>query len=131
MMAVRAKSFSDAKTQSASNLELFWWVFMRISGVALVFLALGHLYIQNVLLNPGEVDYDFVAERLSQTTWKLYDWLLLSLALLHGTNGTRYVIDDYIHSAPVRFWVKAVFYSLVVLLFAMGSLVLFNYNFEA
>ncbi len=129
-MAIRARRYEDAKRQASTNLELAWWVFMRISGLLLVFLALGHLYIQNILVNAGEIDYDYVAKRLSQTTWKVYDWLLLALALLHGTNGMRYVIDDLVRNPAVRFWVKTVFYTVVAILFFLGSLVLFNHDFQ-
>lgn len=34
---IRARTFIDAKQQSHSNAELNWWIFMRISGLILVF----------------------------------------------------------------------------------------------
>ena len=38
---IRARTFTDARQQSHSNAELNWWIFMRISGMILVFLILG------------------------------------------------------------------------------------------
>ena len=39
------------------------WYFMRISGLVLVFLALGHLFITHILNNVENINYYFVASR--------------------------------------------------------------------
>src|SRR5690625_3243870 len=46
----------------AGNERLAWY-FLRISGVALVFFALGHLFITHYLNAPSETGFDFVAAR--------------------------------------------------------------------
>ena len=43
--------------------ELFMWYFMRISGLLLVFLAVGHLFIMHILNNVETINYAFVASR--------------------------------------------------------------------
>ncbi len=73
------------------------WVFMRVSGVALLFLALGHFAIQHVINNVHDLSLAFVAARWSSIGWRVYDALLLALALVHGLNGLRVVVDDYVH----------------------------------
>lgn len=128
-MAIRSRRFAEARLEASSNLELFWWVFMRISGVVLVFLLLGHMWMNAILTDLNTIDYDYVAKRLSQTTWKLYDWLILALGLLHGANGLRYVLDDWVRNRALRFWAKVVAYGLIGFLFAYGSLSLFNHDF--
>jgi succinate dehydrogenase / fumarate reductase membrane anchor subunit len=82
----------------ASGSERFWWYFMRLSGLALVLLALGHMFIMHVLveLTGGEIDFAFVQSRWGSPFWRIYDFLLLVLAFLHGANGARVVIGDYI-----------------------------------
>jgi len=82
----------------ASGRERFWWFFMRLSGLALVILALGHMFIMHVLveLTGGEIDFAFVQSRWGSPFWRIYDFLLLVLAFLHGANGARVVIGDYI-----------------------------------
>jgi len=80
-MAIRARRYQDAKAQAGTNLELAWWVFMRLSGLVLVFLVLGHIYMNFVLIDVNTVNYDYVARRLSNTTWKIYDLVILGLAL--------------------------------------------------
>ena len=76
------------------------WVFMRVSGVLLVGLALGHLWIMHVIHTVDQIDYAFVARRFgtSFSLWRWYDLALLGLAMLHGLNGARVLIDDYIHA---------------------------------
>jgi len=75
-----------------------WWYFMRLSGLALVFLALGHMLIMHVLvqLTGGEVNFAFVQSRWGTPFWRIYDLLLLVLALVHGVRGARTVITDYV-----------------------------------
>ncbi|KGQ22740.1 succinate dehydrogenase hydrophobic membrane anchor subunit [Thermus filiformis] len=128
-MAIKSRRFEEARLEASSNLELFWWVFMRVSGVVLVFLLLGHMWMNAILTDLNTIDYDYVAKRLSQTTWKLYDWLILALGLLHGANGLRYVLDDWVRDPAKRFWTKVVAYGLIGFLFVYGSLSLFNHDF--
>jgi succinate dehydrogenase / fumarate reductase membrane anchor subunit len=88
----------------ASGRERFWWYFMRLSGLALVFLALGHMFIMHVLvqLSGGEIDFAFVQSRWGTPFWRIYDFALLVLAFLHGANGARVVITDYVANRTAR-----------------------------
>jgi succinate dehydrogenase membrane anchor subunit len=76
--------------------ETVGWVFMRLSGVALLFLALGHFAIQHVINDVHDLSLSFVAARWGMLGWRVYDALLLGLALIHGLNGLRVVVDDYV-----------------------------------
>ena len=112
-----------------SNFELYAWVFMRLSGLALVVLVLGHLLIMNVLDGGVQrINFAFVAGRLSSPFWRTWDLLMLWLAELHGTNGLRTVIDDYAERAQTRFWLKMLLYSSAVLVVALGTLVIFTFD---
>ncbi|MDQ3345635.1 MAG: succinate dehydrogenase [Chloroflexota bacterium] len=88
----------------ASGRERFWWYFMRLSGLALVFLALGHMFIMHVLvvLTGQQIDFAFVQSRWGTPFWRIYDLLLLVLALAHGVNGARIVISDYVTHRTAR-----------------------------
>jgi succinate dehydrogenase / fumarate reductase membrane anchor subunit len=89
---------------TASGSERFWWYFMRLSGLALVLLVLGHMLIMHVLveLTGGEIDFAFVQNRWGTPFWRIYDLLLLVLAFVHGINGSRIVITDYVASRTGR-----------------------------
>jgi len=88
----------------ASGRERFWWYFMRLSGLALVFLALGHMFIMHtlVVLTGKEIDFAFVQSRWGSPFWRIYDLLLLVLAFIHGANGARIVIGDYVVNRTAR-----------------------------
>jgi succinate dehydrogenase / fumarate reductase membrane anchor subunit len=88
----------------ASGRERFWWYFMRLSGLALVVLALGHMFIMHVLveLSGQEVNFAFVQSRWGTPFWRIYDLLLLVLAFAHGANGARIVIGDYVVHRTAR-----------------------------
>jgi succinate dehydrogenase / fumarate reductase membrane anchor subunit len=77
---------------------------MRISGLALVILALGHMFIMHVLvqLSGQEISWAFVTSRWGTPFWRIYDALLLVLALIHGANGARVVITDLVPRGGIR-----------------------------
>jgi succinate dehydrogenase membrane anchor subunit len=115
--------------RSPSSTEIWWWFFMRVSGVVLLFLVLIHLYIMHLVGSGVErVGFDFVAARWDNVGWKTFDWLLLVLALLHGVNGIRIVTDDYVESPALRTTVKACLYSVAALLMVMGTAVVVTFD---
>ena len=73
------------------------WLFMRGSAFLMPSLVLGHLIIQHLLNDVHDLKLEWVAERWNTAGWRIYDGLMLVLAVGHGLNGTRNVIDDYIH----------------------------------
>lgn len=77
--------------------DRLWWYFMRISGLLLVLLALGHMFIMHILveLTGQEINFAFVTSRWGSPFWRLYDLALLLLAMVHGVRGARLVINDY------------------------------------
>ncbi len=102
---------------------------MRVSGVFLVVLVLGHLFIMNVLDGGVQrVNWGFVAGRWASPFWQVWDLLMLWLAQLHGANGLRTVIDDYTRRDATRFWLKMLLYSATVLVIALGTLVIFTFD---
>ena len=78
------------------NFELYGWLFMRGSGVLLLVLVFGHLFV-NLMLGEGikAIDFAFVAGKWASPFWQVWDLLMLWLAELHGTNGVRTIINDY------------------------------------
>src|SRR5579884_4198220 len=83
---------------SSNNFELYSWYFFRISGLLLIFLAVVHVVIMHVINQVSDINFQFVANRWASPFWRFFDWLLLTLALLHGLNGARIAIDDYIQA---------------------------------
>ncbi len=115
--------------RARTNFELYAWVFMRISGLVLVVLVLGHLLIMTVL-DGGvhRINFGFVAGRWASPFWRTWDLLQLWLAQLHGTNGLRVIINDYAERDITRFWLKMVLYAASVLVMTLGTLVIFTFD---
>jgi succinate dehydrogenase / fumarate reductase membrane anchor subunit len=94
------------KVKPANGYELWAWYFMRISGLVLVFLALGHLFITHIINNVENITYDFVAGRWSDPSigvvWRLWDLAMINLAVFHGFNGLRQVLDEYVARPGIR-----------------------------
>jgi succinate dehydrogenase / fumarate reductase cytochrome b subunit len=126
---------------SGSSVERFWWSFMRLSGVLIVPLVFGHLAMMHVvqgvfditvagsvvagtggLINQSGTAVEFVANRWNLLVggiaiWRVYDFALLALVVLHGFNGLRYVLTDYTTSSPL-------FYRAAIYLCVIGAVVL-------
>jgi succinate dehydrogenase / fumarate reductase membrane anchor subunit len=112
-----------------SNVELYAWLFMRLSGLLLIVLVLGHLFIMNILDGGVQrINFAFVAGRWSSPFWQFWDLSMLWLAEIHGTNGLRTVINDYARRDATRFWLKILLYTSAVLVLALGTFVIFTFD---
>ncbi|MDP4676919.1 MAG: succinate dehydrogenase hydrophobic membrane anchor subunit [Candidatus Nanopelagicales bacterium] len=115
--------------EQRSNFELYSWLFMRISGIVLVFLVLGHLFIMNILDGGVQrINFAFVAGRWASPFWQIWDLTMLWLAMLHGTNGLRTIINDYAERDQTRFWMKMLLYVSSGFIILLGTLVLFTFD---
>ena len=115
-------SLSNAygRPRPTGGLELWSWIFMRFSGLVLLFLAIGHLVIMHLINNVDAIDYAFVVRRFAGWNWRLYDLAMLVLAMIHGVNGARYVIDDYVHHPVWRRLALTLLLSMCGGLLALG-----------
>jgi succinate dehydrogenase / fumarate reductase membrane anchor subunit len=115
--------------RSRGGFELWSWLFMRLSGILLLFLAVGHVLIMHVLETGVErVNFSFVVERWSSPFWRTWDWLMLSLALLHGINGVRVIIQDYVRSPGGRLSWNWAFGIVGLVLFVLGTVIVFTFD---
>jgi succinate dehydrogenase / fumarate reductase membrane anchor subunit len=103
------------------------WVFMRVSGFLLIGLIFTHLIV-NLMQDGGvkAIDFAFVAGKLADPFWQWFDVLLLWLALIHGTNGMRVIVDDYVYRTGVKKVLKASLAVSTVVLLVLGTLVIFT-----
>ena len=114
-----------------SNFELYAWFFMRVSGLFLVLLAAGNVFIMPVFIDTLNLDYDFVAARWDTPYWRTFDWLLLALSILHGTNGLRIVMHDNIVNKLYRQVALYSLYFVSSVFFILGTYVLIAFVREA
>ena len=113
---------------AGGGFETFSWFFFRVSGIILIFLIIVHLIVMHVTTDVHCTTYMFVSMRYSNPFWRLFDWLLLTLALTHGMNGLRVMIDDYVRSASVRIWLLSLLGTLLLIFFMLGTITLITFQ---
>lgn len=91
-----------SKATVKPSFETTAWRFMRYSGILLIPLAWFHVYLQDVIVGVHAIDIDYVAVRLADTGWVIYNFLLLLFAFAHGMYGLRQVMFDMVHKAGTR-----------------------------
>ena len=103
------------------------WIFMRVSGVVLIGLIFTHLIV-NLMQDGGvkAIDFAFVAGKLANPFWQWFDAALLWLALIHGTNGMRVVIDDYVYRTGLKRTLLVLMGISTATLIVLGTLVIFT-----
>lgn len=121
-------AISRLKYGSPNRFEVLSWYFMRVSGVVLLLIAVLHLLIMHVWYGVDAIDYRFVVGRWASPWVQVYDLALLMFAMLHGVNGTRWVIDDYFHSRGWNLTLKAALYVLAFIFILMGATVIFTFD---
>ena len=110
-----------------TEFEMKAWLFMRVSGLLLVVLAVGHMFIMHIFNDTLNLDYEFVATRWDDYTIRAFDWLLLTLSLLHGGNGLRIVLHDNISNPTLNKVSIRILVLVTFIFFLLGSFGLFTF----
>lgn len=139
---------SDRGTRLPGRWESTLWSYMRLSGVLILPLVFGHLAMMHVIqgvfditgggltvvgtdaVNESGRAVEFVGQRwdflvAGVAVWRVYDGLLLALALIHGFNGLRYVVNDYARQPTVNRALNwaALFGMVALIVLGMAALV--------
>jgi succinate dehydrogenase / fumarate reductase membrane anchor subunit len=123
------KPIGAGRNRPIRGFELWAWLFMRISGIVLLFLAVGHVLIMHVLdSGVDRVDFAFIQLRWSGPFWKTWDWLMLVLALLHGVNGLRMIVLDYVRGGGARRAINGFFAVLGAALMILGTVIVVTFD---
>lgn len=120
---------SPRRRNGMPNFEKYAWLFMRFSGVVLVFLVIGHLFI-GLMWQDGvyRIDFNYVAQRWASPFWQIWDLIMLWLAQLHGGNGIRTIIADYARKDSTRFWLNSLLVLSMLITLVVGSYALLTFN---
>ena len=114
---------------SRSHVEKWSWLFMRASGSLLIVLIFTHLFV-NLMTGDGisAIDFAFVAGKWANPLWKWWDAAMLVLAMIHGTNGMRVLVNDYARTRWMRRTLKSALGAAFTLVVVLGSLVIFTFD---
>ena len=125
--------------RSAGVFEYGMWLFTRISGLALI--ILGAISLAAAFLLGGRTQMDMptmfrwmffpnpnhvvnsnipdVSLGWSNAFWQIYSMLVIFFAAVHGLNGLRMVLEDYIENA----FIVALMCIIVMVLLVGGAIV--------
>lgn len=107
------------------------WLLMRLSGLLLLFLAVGHLMYMTFIIPGGvsAITYQVILDRWTDPVWgfaaRLVDLLLLLLGLAHGGNGLRRILADIVHGPTLRRMLNIVLGVCLLALAATGAQIIF------
>ncbi len=123
---------ASRRVKPSGGFELWWWYFMRVSGLVLVFLALGHLTITHIINNVEVINYHFVANRWANpktgVIWRLWDLTMINLAVLHAFNGLRQILAEYITRPGSRKLASTLIWMVAIFLIGIGSFAILNFQ---
>ena len=112
-----------------SGFELAVWYLMRLSGLALFVLALGHFSIMHFIFDPASQSSQWIIDdRWGSVLWRTVDWMLLTMVVLHAFLGVRTVLQDYIHGGA-RTAITLLLYLAGVALALLGTIAVMTLPF--
>ena len=119
----------STRRTTRGSFEMAAWLFMRISGVVLVVLVFGHLFV-NLVAGEGisGINFGFVAGKWADIRWQIWDLLMLWLAMIHGANGVRTIINDYAERDSTRVVLKTLLVTAFTVTVVLGTLVIFTFD---
>jgi succinate dehydrogenase / fumarate reductase membrane anchor subunit len=123
---MQAQSF--ARPRRTGNLERAAWLFTRISAVVLLVMAVFHLLYMHLVMGADAISFQLIAYRWQFPGWRLFDLVLLVFGWLHGANGIRIVLDDYVHSQVGKIVARTLLGALTATLIVLGAFVLFTFK---
>ena len=128
-MSAQTMATAPVRRRRGVNLEKWGWIYMRVSGVVLVVLIFGHLF-SNLMVGDGisAIDFGFVGGKLANPFWQVWDILLLWLALIHGANGMRTIVNDYVSRPALAKGLKVALFLSAALLILLGTLVVLTFD---
>jgi succinate dehydrogenase / fumarate reductase membrane anchor subunit len=114
-----------------SNFERYAFLFMRLSGIALLLLAVGHMLLQHVLRDVHDLTLQVVQDVWRSWGWRAYDLLLLTFAITHGLNGLRQILEDYVHDPRKVKVVGRLVLIVVIITIIWSAVAIFAFNPDA
>ena len=84
-----------ARSRRSDGRRLAASVAVRVTGLALAVLVLGHFTLTHIVTDVADADAGYIARRWGSALWLAWDWTMLATALFHGAAGVWIAVEDY------------------------------------
>jgi len=134
------------KLGERNGFEYYLWLFTRLSAILMLCagaagIVYANLWGRTLMDAPAQYRWAFfpiywhvqntdvpdVFPVWSNAFWRVWCTILLFLASLHGFNGLRVVIEDYLHPPVLLLLVKGFIGLLFMLVFGAGTVIIFEW----
>ena len=107
----------------------FAWYYLRLTGVLMVALVVIHLFIMHYASAPSATTSAFVASRwapaggggAAAAGWRVFDWVLLLLALTHGVVGVHGMLREVVRRPAAAAVLDAAAGATAIAFLALGT----------
>lgn len=139
------QSVRIARGRGGSKFETFMWFFTRVSGILFLLMGAFNIMVANLMGGAGTFDVgaqmrwaffpisfhitssDADVATFQNPFWEIWSFLLFIVAATHGYNGLRVILSDYVHSALLMQWLKALLFAIWLFLIGAGAYLVFFY----
>jgi succinate dehydrogenase / fumarate reductase membrane anchor subunit len=136
----------SAYQDRGSDFEYYMWLFTRLSGVLMLLMGAFAIVYSNLVGGrtlmdmPTQYRWGFfpiywhvqdsdipdVFPDWSNSFWQVYGILLFLVAAMHGFNGLRVVVEDYVHRPYLLLFAKWLVLILFLFTLFAGAIIVFD-----
>jgi succinate dehydrogenase hydrophobic anchor subunit len=121
---VREARPGAVRRRSATRSRAAAYLLVRVTGVMLAVLVLGHFLITHILTDVSDTGSAFIDRRWGSALWLAWDWTMLGAALAHGGAGVWVLIDDFTAHARRRRIRRQALVAVCTVLWVIGSILI-------
>jgi len=116
------------RPKASERFETYAWLYMRVSGPLLILMVLVHFGIMHLYYGVDHIDFSVVAARYGTPFWRIYDLVMVLVAVTHGMNGTKMILDDYIHPRSWRTAILCLVWAIGFIFLVMGGFTILTFR---
>lgn len=106
--------------------RLIAYLLIRVTGVLLAVLVLGHFTVTHITTDVAHTGPSFTRHRWESALWPVWDWLMLTAALAHAGCGLWVVVEDYVPGPAARRRTHAALVVVMCVLAVLGTVVILD-----
>lgn len=114
----------QAPPRASGRSRAIAYLVVRLTGVLLAVLVLGHFALTHVLTDVEDTGSAFVGRRWASAFWLGWDFLMLGAAFAHGGAGAWVIVDDYTRDPEARRRRRRVIVAVCAGLWALGAVLI-------